>query len=60
MCHLDELIDVANGWDVVWNEWLERRFQLAGFWSVLRNTLEQASHLVADWQVCILVRVVAT
>lgn len=58
--HLDELIDITNGWDKVWNEGLEGSVQLQHLWLVLHDALEQILHLLTDRQIFIFIRVVAT
>ena len=57
---LDELINLTNGWDIIWDEGLQWRFQLQHFRVVLCDVLKQVLHFFADWQALILIWVVTS
>lgn len=59
VAHLDELIDVSNGRNVVWNERLQGCLKLQHFRLVLEDVLKQVLHVLADWQVIVLSRIIA-
>lgn len=58
--HLDELVNVSNGWDKLRDKGLQRCVQLQHFRLVLHNVLEQIMHLRTNWQFFTLIWVIAT
>ena len=58
--HLEEGINFANSWYVIWNERLKFCIQVYLLWLVSLNVLKEIFHIVLNLQIRVISRVVST